>query len=251
MEGHPGACEVGRSGGRGGASRGISCAEVPRGTGICHIRKATYVLDYFEIEAGIPKEGCDVSWDVGDAPSTAALHVSTAPLRHPLARRQSPPSAPLTPSTPIKPPPPPIALRRTPQALLHVLCPTTQTGLRCPHLRPLMQDGACPRPYPSHATQVIYLDSMSGRVRDSALARRLSVTVVYCLLLAYQLLVALNLLACALVLCAYFQVVGHTGREGRREQHCSTKLRLRMAVCLRPYGSYGQLHLPRVTTELN
>ncbi len=59
---------------------------------------------------------------------------------------------------------------------------------------------------------MIYLDSLSGRVRDSALARRLSVTVVYSLLLAYQLLVALNLLACAMILCAYFQVVGREGR---------------------------------------
>lgn len=60
-------------------------------------------------------------------------------------------------------------------------------------------------PSPAHR-QVVYLDSMSGRVRDSALAQRLSVTVVYSLLLGYQLAVAINLFACAMVMCAYFQV---------------------------------------------
>ncbi len=34
-------------------------------------------------------------------------------------------------------------------------------------------------------------------------------------------------------------------------QHRSTKLRIRIVVSLGPYGSYGKLHLPRVTTELN
>ncbi len=33
-------------------------------------------------------------------------------------------------------------------------------------------------------------------------------------------------------------------------QHRSTKLRIRIVVSLGPYGSYGKLHLPRVTTEL-
>lgn len=61
--------------------------------------------------------------------------------------------------------------------------------------------------------QVVYVDSLSGRFQDSSIARRLSVTVLYSALLAYQLAVAINLLACIMVLCAYFEV-GAAGRCG-------------------------------------
>eukprot|EP00198_Chlamydomonas_reinhardtii_P005658 XP_001694994.1 predicted protein [Chlamydomonas reinhardtii] len=54
-------------------------------------------------------------------------------------------------------------------------------------------------------SKVVYVDSLSGRFQDSSIARRLSVTVLYSALLAYQLAVAINLLACIMVLCAYFE----------------------------------------------
>ncbi len=53
---------------------------------------------------------------------------------------------------------------------------------------------------------MVYMDSLSGRFQDSALARYLSVTIVYSVFLCYQLAVAINLLACIMVLCAYFEV---------------------------------------------
>ncbi|KXZ51053.1 hypothetical protein GPECTOR_14g4 [Gonium pectorale] len=54
-------------------------------------------------------------------------------------------------------------------------------------------------------TKMVYMDSLSGRFQDSAIARYLSVTVLYSIFLAYQLAVAINLLACIMVLCAYFE----------------------------------------------
>ncbi|KAG2441335.1 hypothetical protein HYH02_009928 [Chlamydomonas schloesseri] len=54
-------------------------------------------------------------------------------------------------------------------------------------------------------SKVVYMDSLSGRFQDSSIARRMSVTVLYSALLAYQLAVAINLLACVMVLCAYFE----------------------------------------------
>ncbi|KAG2485159.1 hypothetical protein HYH03_016049 [Edaphochlamys debaryana] len=54
-------------------------------------------------------------------------------------------------------------------------------------------------------SRVVYMDSLSGRFQDSAVSRRLSVTFIYSLFLAYQLAVAINLLACIMVLCAYFE----------------------------------------------
>ncbi|GIL81507.1 hypothetical protein Vretimale_1000 [Volvox reticuliferus] len=54
-------------------------------------------------------------------------------------------------------------------------------------------------------TKVVYMDSLSGRFQDTWLARVFSVTGLYSMFLAYQLAVAINLFACIMVLCAYFE----------------------------------------------
>ncbi|GLC41424.1 hypothetical protein PLESTM_001194500 [Pleodorina starrii] len=54
-------------------------------------------------------------------------------------------------------------------------------------------------------TKVVYMDSLSGRFQDSWKSRWLSVTLLYSIFLAYQLAVAINLFACIMVLCAYFE----------------------------------------------
>ncbi|GLI60958.1 hypothetical protein VaNZ11_003210 [Volvox africanus] len=54
-------------------------------------------------------------------------------------------------------------------------------------------------------SKVVYTDSLSGRFQDIWLARKLSVTGLYSMFLAYLLAVLINLFACIMVLCAYFE----------------------------------------------
>ncbi|GFR48402.1 hypothetical protein Agub_g10296 [Astrephomene gubernaculifera] len=54
-------------------------------------------------------------------------------------------------------------------------------------------------------SRVVYMDALSGSFQDSAVGRYLSVTVIHSVFLAYQLAVVINLLACGMVLCAYFE----------------------------------------------
>ncbi|GIL62146.1 hypothetical protein Vafri_16417 [Volvox africanus] len=54
-------------------------------------------------------------------------------------------------------------------------------------------------------SEVVYTDYLSGRFQDLWLARKLSVTGLYSMFLAYQLAVLINLFACIMVICAYFE----------------------------------------------